>query len=107
MTFIRHDVAWLSELPVNTEVQFKEFLNYLGVKPVRDVSPIEVLAFEVEVGTFGKHSIGSVLNLAKISERGVLVIENKMSNLVETVRIISFNRVDVKSIKELFRELKW
>ena len=106
VTFIRHDVAWLSELPVNTEVQFKEFLKCLGVNPVRDVSPIEVLAFEVEVGTFDKHSIGSVLNLAKISERGVLVIENKMSNLVETVRIISSNRVGVKSIKELFRELK-
>ena len=46
-------------------------LKYLGVSPVRGVSPIEVLAFEVEVGTFDKHNIGSVLNLAKISERGV------------------------------------
>jgi len=109
VTFIRHDVAWLSELPVNTEVQFKEFLKCLGVSPVRDVNPIEVLAFEVEVGTFDKHSIGSVLNLAKISERGVLVIENKKSNLVETVRVISSNRVNVKSIdecEELFRKLR-
>ncbi|AFK22645.1 hypothetical protein [Pyrococcus sp. ST04] len=109
VTFIRHDVVWLLELPANTEIQFKEFLNSLGVTPIRDISPIEVLAFEVELGTFDKHSIGSVLNLAKITGRGVLVIENKKPNLVETVRLISSNRVDVKSIaecEELFRKLK-
>jgi len=109
VTFIRHDVAWLLELPANTEIQFKEFLISLGVNPIRDVNPIEVLTFEVELGTFDKHSIGSVLNLAKITGRGVLVIENKKPNLVETVKLISFNRVDVRSIAEcekLFGNLK-
>lgn len=104
VTFIRHDVVWLLELPVDTEIQFREFLRFLGINPVRDVNPIEVLAFEVELGTFNKHSIGSVLNLARISRRGVLVIENKKPNLTETVRLISSNRVDVKSIAE-FEEL--
>ena len=102
VTFIRHDVAWLSELPANTELQFKEFLNYLGVNPVRGVSPIEVLAFEVEVGTFDKHSIGSVLNLAKISERGVLVVEKKKVDLIKTVRLMSSNKVDVKDFSEIY-----
>jgi len=109
VTFIRHDVAWLLELPANIEIQFREFLNSLGVSPIRDVNPIEVLAFEVEVGTFDKHSIGSVLNLAKITGRGVLVIENKKPDLVETVRVISSNRVNVKSVaecEELFKNLK-
>jgi len=101
VTFIRHDVAWLSELPASTEVQFKEFLKCLSVSPLRDVNPIEVLAFEVEVGTFDKHSIGGVLNLSKISERGVLVVENKKVDLIETVRLMSSNKVDIKDFSEI------
>ncbi len=100
VTFIRHDVVWLLRLPFNSEVLFRKFLESLSILPTRDINPIEVLAFEVELGSFNKHSIGSVLNLAKITGRGVLVLENIQADLVKTVRTISSNRVDVKSVAE-------
>ncbi len=101
VTFIRHNVAWLLELPVTTETKFKKFLEFLGTTAIRNISPVEVLAFEVELGAFNKHSIGSVLNIAKITGRGVVVVENKHQKLLETVRVISSNRVDIKTIEEV------
>ncbi|MBC7332971.1 MAG: hypothetical protein H5T85_00655 [Actinobacteria bacterium] len=60
------------------------------------------MAFEVEVGTFEKHSIGSVLNLSKICGKGVLVVETKKADLAETIRVLSSNNVDTKDFFEIY-----
>jgi len=77
-------------------------LKSLEVSTFRDTNPTEVLIFEIELKTFNKHSIGSILNITNISGRGVIIAKNKHDKLVEIVRLISSNKVDLKSIEEIF-----
>ncbi|WP_156882114.1 hypothetical protein [Thermococcus sp. PK] len=102
LTPIRTDAVWLLDLPSEVETGFSEFLELLGgLQTIKSTNPVEVLAFEVELGVFDKHSIGSVLNLANIFGRGVVVVSHKDDKLVETIRLLSSNRVDVKGVNEM------
>lgn len=96
VTPIRTDTVWLLDLPPEVETGFNEFLKLLGgLQVIKSTNPVEILAFD-------KHSIGSVLNLANIFGRGVVVVSHKDEKLVETIRLLSLNRVDVKSVNEMY-----
>jgi hypothetical protein len=102
VTPIRYDVAWLLELPVNIGLQFNQFLEYLGIKQIKDTNPVEVLVFEVESRNhLNKHSVGSILNITTIIGRGVIVMKDKTPDLVRTVKLMSSNKVEIKKVDEL------
>ena len=102
VTMIRHDAVWLLKIPEKTKEGFIRFLNALGIeKTFRSVTPVEVLAFEVELRHLNKHGLGSILNIANVTGRGTIITKKVTKELIETVRLISSNKVDIKSLKEL------
>ena len=103
ITMIRHDAVWLLKIPEKTKEGFIRFLNALGIEKIfRSVTPVEVLAFEVELKHLNKHSLGSILNIANVTGRGTIITKKVTKELIETVRLISSNKVDIKSLKELY-----